>query len=101
MVGHVAPATRFEDVEAALAQRLRREEHVLLPRVAAQGEDGVVLEQEQVIEGPARLSLGHERLLDLEPASVRDPPQPLDDEGPRGGRAGGWLGTRQPWSPGQ
>ncbi len=89
VVGHVAPASRFEDVEAALAQRLRREEHVLLPRVAAQGEDRVVLEQEQVIEGPARLPLGHERLLDFEPASVPDPPQPPDDEGPRCGRTGG------------
>ena len=47
VVGDVAAAAGLEDLEAARPQRLRGEEHVLGAGVAAQGEDGVVLEQEQ------------------------------------------------------
>ena len=81
VVGDVAAAAGLEHLEAALAQRLGGEEHVLRARVAPEREDRVVLEQQQLVRDAPGLPFGDQALLDLQPASVGDSPEPPDDQG--------------------
>ncbi len=64
VIGDVAAPARLEELEAAVLERVLGEEHVLAPRVAAQGEDGVVLEEEQGVGDPPGLPVRHQLRLE-------------------------------------
>ena len=82
VIGDVAATAGLEDVETALAQKLGWEEHVLLPRVAPEGEDRVVLEEQQLVLDAPGLSLGDEPLLKVETLGIRDAAEPTDLQTP-------------------
>jgi hypothetical protein len=80
VVGDVAAAASLEHLEAARAQRLGWEQDVLAARVAAEREDGVVLEQQQLVGHAPGLPLGHQLGLQLEPPRIRNAAEPAHEQ---------------------
>ncbi len=100
VVGDVAAAAGLEHVEAAGAQGLRGEEQVLGPGVASQGEDRLVLEEQQGVGYVAGLSLGHQARLQLEAFGVGDPAEsPHHEDSPLAGAHGRTRVLRRVHSP--
>ena len=81
MVGDVAAAAALEDLEPPGPEGLLGQEHVLPPGVPTQGEDGVVLEEEEMVGDLPGLALLHQPRLQLEGVGVADPPQPPHRQG--------------------
>src|SRR6185503_4792009 len=80
--------------DPVFAQRLRREQHVLRARIAAQREDGIVLEQQQRVRDLAPLPPRHQLLLQLEAALIREAAEPAQVERAQRLRGGGGGGQR-------
>jgi hypothetical protein len=83
VVGDVATPLHAHHLDAACGEQRRHRQHVRLARIAPQGENGVVLEEEQLVlvQGPVG-ARGSERLLRGPRVAVRDSAQPAGVQAP-------------------
>jgi hypothetical protein len=86
VVSDVAAPADFEQVHAASAQKILGDQKVLGPRVAAQGDYGVVLEKKQGVAGRAPLPCLDQLLLQSQAALVANPAEAADVERRAAGR---------------
>jgi hypothetical protein len=100
VVGHVAAAACFVDLDTELRQALGRGQDVRSPAVSfhAERDDGRMLQQQEQIGHTLGPPLLDERALHRERVGVGDDPEPADFKGPhRGGsrlRAGATCGCQ-------
>jgi hypothetical protein len=78
VVRDVAAAPGLEDLEPLGPERVFREEDVLRAGVAAEGEDGVVLQEQEGVGDPPGLALRDQAGLQLQPLRVGQPAEVPD-----------------------
>jgi hypothetical protein len=80
VVRDVAAPTRLEDLDPPTAQLVLGQKQVLAPRVAAERDDGVVLEEQERVGYRLPLALLDEAGLQIESVGIGDAPETADHE---------------------